>query len=121
MYLGSMDWHALTTAYKSPKDVAHWRREMIAEWLAWGIDPEKCTIFIQSEVPAHVELYMYFSMLTPLSWLERVPTWKDAEEEAKRTETHNLGRFVPTPYFRQRTLLFMKALTFRSVRINWLI
>lgn len=94
MYLGSMDWHALTTAYKSPKDVAHWRREMIAEWLAWGIDPEKCTIFIQSEVPAHVELYMYFSMLTPLSWLERVPTWKDAEEEAKRTETHNLGRFA---------------------------
>ena len=94
LYLGSMDWHALTTAYKTTKEVAHWRREMIAEWLAWGIDPERCTLFIQSEVPEHLELYMYFSMLTPMGWLERVPTWKEAEEEAKKTETHNLGRFA---------------------------
>lgn len=90
---GVMNWHAMTSAYKSPHEVQHWARDIYAEWIAWGLDPQKNIIFVQSEVPEHIELYMYFTMLTPMSWLERVPTWKDAEEEAKASDTHNLGRF----------------------------
>ncbi len=92
-YFGLMDWHAMTTAYKSAAEISGWTREMFAEFLAYGLDPEKSTIFVQSAVPEHLELYMIFGNLTPMGWLERVPTWKDAEEEAKATDTHNLGRF----------------------------
>lgn len=92
-FFGAMDWHGMTTAYKSSGEIAPWTREMIAEWIAWGIDPQKATLFIQSEVPEHLELFMIFANLTPMGWLERVPTWKDAEEEAKASDTHNLGRF----------------------------
>ena len=92
-FFGAMDWHGMTTAYKESKDIRQMARDNVAEWLAWGLDPEKSTIFIQSEVPEHIELFMYFAMITPMGWLERVPTWKDAEEEAKKNDTHNLGRF----------------------------
>lgn len=93
-FFGAMDWHGMTTAYKSPKDIAPWTREMIAEFLAWGVDPEKSTIFIQSRVPEHLELFMILANITPMGWLERVNTWKDAVEEMKTTDTHNLGRFA---------------------------
>lgn len=92
-FFGVMDLHGLTTAYKSPADVKMYNRDIFADLLAWGIDPEKNTIFIQSQVPEHTELFMHFANLTPMGWLERVPTWKDAEEEAKASDTHNLGRF----------------------------
>jgi tryptophanyl-tRNA synthetase len=92
-YYGAMDWHAMTTAYKTPKEIAKWPRDIIAEWLAWGLDPKKNVIFIQSQVPEHIELFTYFLMATPMGWLERVNTWKDAEDEAKANDTHNLGRF----------------------------
>ncbi len=92
-YFGLMDWHAMTTAYKSTSEIPAWTRGMFAEFLAYGLDPEKSTIFVQSAVPEHLELYMIFGNLTPMGWLERVPTWKDAEEEAKASDTHNLGRF----------------------------
>ncbi len=92
-YFGVMDWHGMTTAYKSTENIPGWNRDVFAELLAWGIDPEKSTIFIQSQVPEHLELFMIFANLTPMGWLERVPTWKDAEEEAKASDTHNLGRF----------------------------
>lgn len=93
-FFGAMDWHGMTTAYKSPKDIAPWTREMIAEFLAWGVDPEKSTIFIQSRIPEHIELFMIFANMTPMGWLERVNTWKDAVEEMKANDTHNLGRFA---------------------------
>lgn len=93
-FYGVMDWHAMTTAYKTPHDVQHWVRDIYAEWIAWGLDPAKNVIFIQSQVPEHIELFMYFTMMTPMGWLERVPTWKDAEEDAKASDTHNLGRFA---------------------------
>ncbi len=91
-FFGAMDWHAMTTSYKSSKELRELAYDNVAEWLAWGLDPEKSTVFIQSQVPEHIELFMYFAMITPLGWLERVPTWKDAEEEAKASDTHNLGR-----------------------------
>lgn len=93
-FFGAMDWHGMTTAYKNPKEIAPWTREMIAEFLAWGVDPEKATIFIQSRVPEHLELFMIFANITPMGWLERVNTWKDAIEEMKASDTHNLGRFA---------------------------
>lgn len=93
-FYGVMDWHGMTTAYKTPHDVQYFVRDIYAEWISWGLDPKKNVIFVQSLVPEHVELFMYFAMMTPMSWLERVPTWKDAEEEAKASDTHNLGRFA---------------------------
>lgn len=71
------DWHALTTEYEKPQMIREFTREMVADWLAVGIDPEKSVVFIQSRVPHHAELHLIFSMFTPLSWLERVPTYKD--------------------------------------------
>jgi len=91
---GVMDWHAMTSAYKTPHEIGRHIREMVAEWIGWGLDPKKNTIFVQSSVPEHIELFMFFMMLTPMSWAERVPTWKDAEEEAKASDTHNIGRFA---------------------------
>lgn len=93
-YYGAMDWHAMTTSYKTPHEIQKWARDIYAEWLAWGLDPVRNVMFIQSQVPEHVELLMYFMMLTPMGWAERVPTWKDAEDEAKANDTHNLGRFA---------------------------
>lgn len=92
-FFGIMDWHGLTTSYKQSASVDGWIRDMVADWLAFGLDPEKSVIFVQSRVPEHLELFMIFATLTPMGWLERVTTWKDAEEEAKRDDTHNLGRF----------------------------
>lgn len=93
-YYGAMDWHALTTSYKTARELPRWVREIYAEMIAWGLDPVKNVVFVQSLVPEHIELFMFFAMITPMGWLERVPTWKDAEEEAKASDTHNLGRFA---------------------------
>jgi tryptophanyl-tRNA synthetase len=93
-YFGAMDLHGRTTAYKALDEMKKWNREIIAELVAWGLDPQKNVLFIQSQVPEHLELFMIFANLTPMSWLERVPTWKDAEDEAKASDTHNLGRFA---------------------------
>lgn len=92
-FFGVMDWHGMTTMYKAPEFVHSSSMEIYIELLVWGIDPEKSVIFLQSQVPQHLELFMIFAELTPLGWLERVPTWKDSEEEAIRTDTNNLGRF----------------------------
>jgi tryptophanyl-tRNA synthetase len=93
-YFGVMDLHGLTTAYKSSYEIKNFNRDIFSDLVAWGIDTEKNTVFIQSLVPEHIELFMHFANLTPMGWLERVPTWKDAEEEAKASDTHNLGRFM---------------------------
>jgi len=93
-FFGVMDLHGLTTAYKNSHEISQFNRDIYADLIAWGLDPEKNTIFIQSMVPEHIELFMHFANLTPMGWLERVPTWKDAEEEAKASDTHNLGRFM---------------------------
>jgi len=92
-FFGVMDYHGLTTAYKNSFEIQSYNRDIFADLLAWGVDPEISTIFIQSQVPEHLELFMHFMNLTPMGWLERVPTWKDAEAESRATDTHNLGRF----------------------------
>ena len=71
------EWHALTTAYEETQELAKSSREIVLEWLASGIDPEKVTIYRQSDVPEVAELSMYLSMITPVSWLERNPTYKE--------------------------------------------
>lgn len=93
-FIGAMDWHGMTSLYKNTQEIMRWNHEIIAELIAWGIDPEKTTLFIQSLVPEHLELFIIFANLTPMGWLERVPTWKDSEEENKQADTHNLGRFA---------------------------
>ncbi len=93
-FFGVMDLHGLTTAYKNSHEIKNFNRDIFADLLAWGLNPDKNTIFIQSNIPEHIELFMHFANLTPMGWLERVPTWKDAEEEAKSSDTHNLGRFM---------------------------
>ncbi|HND85141.1 MAG TPA: tryptophan--tRNA ligase [Pseudobdellovibrionaceae bacterium] len=93
-FFGAMDWHGMTSVYKDISQVSTWNRQMIADWIAFGVDPNKNILFIQSMVPEHLELFMIFANLTPMGWLERVPTWKDAEEENRASDTHNLGRFA---------------------------
>jgi len=93
-YFSVVDWHAMTDTYKEPSKVNDLVRELVAEWVAWGIDPEKSTVFVQSKVPEILDLFMMFSAITPMGWLERVTTWKDAEEELKAKDAYNLGRFA---------------------------
>jgi tryptophanyl-tRNA synthetase len=75
------DWHALTSEYQDAGRIPAWIRDNVADWIACGVDPEKATIFVQSAVPAHAELHLLFSCVTPLGWLERVPTYKDQMKE----------------------------------------
>jgi tryptophanyl-tRNA synthetase len=85
------DWHALTTDYADTSFVAQNTIEIGIDWLAAGLDPDKSTLFVQSEVPEHAELNLLLSMITPLGWLERVPTYKEALENIKDKDLHTLG------------------------------
>jgi tryptophanyl-tRNA synthetase len=76
-YFFIADWHALSTNYQDPSRIQTFTREMVVDWLASGVDPERCTIFQQSRIPEHAVLHVLFSMITPLPWLERNPTYKD--------------------------------------------
>ena len=75
------DWHALTTHYDTPEIIEQNVWDMVVDWLAAGVDPSQATLFIQSRVPEHAELHLLLSMITPLGWLERVPTYKDQQEK----------------------------------------
>jgi tryptophanyl-tRNA synthetase len=85
------DWHALTSDYADTSQVAQNSIEIATDWLASGLDPAKCTLFIQSSVPDHAELHLLLSMVTPLGWLERVPTYKEALENVKDKDLHTYG------------------------------
>ena len=80
MFCCVVDWHALTTRYNETHKIAPACREVAADYIAYGLDPEKCAIFIQSHVKEHAELHLLLSMITPLGWLERVPTFKEKRE-----------------------------------------
>lgn len=87
----SADWHALTTGYRDPSEVRHFRRGMVAEWLAVGLDPEKSTVFAQAAIPEHGELLTLLGMITPISWLERVPSYKELRQELSDRDLSTIG------------------------------
>jgi tryptophanyl-tRNA synthetase len=102
------DWHALTTDYADTSRVKANIFEMVFDWLAAGLDPEKATIFIQSHVPQHAELHLLLSMMTPLGWLERVPTYKDQKEQLKGKDLNTYG-FLGYPLLQSADILMYKA------------
>jgi tryptophanyl-tRNA synthetase len=85
------DWHALTTNYENPENIMELRKELVLDWLAAGVDPAKCTMFIQSKNIYHAELFLLLSMITPVSWLERCPTYKEIRQEVTDKDLSNLG------------------------------
>jgi len=102
------DWHALTTVYDDPSIIASSTTEMVTDWLAAGLDPERATIFVQSRVIAHAELFLLLSMHTPLAWLERVPTYKDQIEKLKEKDLGTYG-FLGYPLMQAADILIYRA------------
>jgi tryptophanyl-tRNA synthetase len=102
------DWHALTTHYDDPSIIETSTWDMVIDWLAAGIDPEKATIFIQSKVPEHAELHLLLSMATPLGWLERVPTYKDQQEKLADRDLATYG-FLGYPLLQAADVLIYRA------------
>ena len=102
------DWHALTTAYDEPGTITGNARDMIIDWLAAGVDPSQATIFIQSKVPEHAELHLLLSMMTPLGWLERVPTYKDQQEKLSHKDLTTYG-FLGYPLLQAADILIYRA------------
>lgn len=102
------DWHALTTHYEHPQVIANSIHEMVIDWLATGIDPRAAHIFIQSRVPEHAELHLLLSMITPLSWLERIPTYKDQQAQLKDKDLSTYG-FLGYPLLQSADVLAYKA------------
>lgn len=102
------DWHALTTAYDEPGTITQNAIDMVIDWLAAGVDPEKATVFVQSQVPEHAELHLLLSMMTPLSWLERVPTYKDQQEKLTHKDLTTYG-FLGYPLLQAADILIYRA------------
>src|ERR1700738_4790266 len=102
------DWHALTTDYADTSHVKENSLEVALDWLAAGLDPEKSVIFIQSHVLAHAELHLLLSMITPLGWLERVPTYKEQRANIKDKDLGTYG-FLGYPVLQSADILVYKA------------
>ncbi len=102
------DWHALTTHYDNPGIIAENTRDMVIDWLAAGVNPGNATLFIQSRVPEHAELHTLLSMITPLGWLERVPSYKDQQEKLKDKDLATYG-FLGYPLLQSADILMYKA------------
>ena len=102
------DWHALTTEYEAPQSLSGYVTEMVIDWLAVGLDPERCTFFVQSAIPEHAELYLIFGMFTPVHWLERNPTYKEQVQELAHKELTTYG-FLGYPVLQAADILMYKA------------
>jgi len=102
------DWHALTTHYDNPQGIEQSSMDMLIDWLAAGVDPNKATLFIQSKVPEHAELHLLMSMMTPLGWLERVPTYKDQQEKLAGKDLTTYG-FLGYPLLMSADILIYRA------------
>jgi len=102
------DWHALTTDYADTSRIKENSMEVLLDWLAAGLDPERCTMFIQSHVPQHAELHLLFSMITPLGWLERVPTYKEQRENIAEKDLSTYG-FLGYPVLQAADILIYKG------------
>ncbi len=107
-YFFVADWHALTTHYETTQGISMAVWDMLVEWLAVGIDPEKAVLFIQSQVPQHAELSLLLGMLTPLSWLERVPTFKDQQGKLRERDLATFG-FLGYPLLMTADILLYAA------------
>ncbi len=102
------DWHALTTDYEAPGQVQKNGWDMVVDWLASGVDPNQATLFVQSLVPEHAELQLLLSMMTPLGWLERVPTYKDQQEKLSDRDLSTYG-FLGYPLLQSADILIYRA------------
>jgi tryptophanyl-tRNA synthetase len=102
------DWHALTTHYDDPASIEQHVWDMVVDWLAAGVDPAHATLFVQSRVPAHAELHLLLSMITPLPWLERVPSYKDQQEKLTEKDLTTYG-FLGYPLLQGADILIYRA------------
>ena len=102
------DWHALTTQYDDPQGIVGASWDMVIDWLAAGVDPAQATLFIQSQVPEHAELHLLLSMMAPLGWLERVPTYKDQQEKLESKDLSTYG-FLGYPLLQSADILIYRA------------
>jgi tryptophanyl-tRNA synthetase len=102
------DWHALTTHYEEPEVIEQSVWDMVIDWLAAGVDPAQATLFIQSRIPEHAELYTLLAMITPLGWLERVPTYKDQQEKLADRDLATYG-FLGYPLLQAADVLIYRA------------
>ena len=102
------DWHALTTHYEDVQILEQSVWDMVIDWLAVGVNPGSSTMFIQSHVPEHAELHLLLSMMTPLSWLERVPSYKDQQEKLKERDLATYG-FLGYPLLQSADILIYRA------------
>jgi tryptophanyl-tRNA synthetase len=102
------DWHALTTHYEETRDIERFTVDMLIDWIAAGVDPEKATLFIQSKVAQHAELHLLLSMITPLGWLERVPTYRDQIEKLAGRDLATYG-FLGYPLLMSADILIYRA------------
>ena len=107
-YFFVADWHALTTHYEDPTIIEDSVFDMVVDWLAAGVNPGSATIFIQSKVPEHAELHVLLSMMTPLAWLERVPSYKDQQEKLKEKDLATYG-FLGYPLLQSADILIYRA------------
>jgi len=107
-YFFVADWHALTTHYNDPRILEESVHDMVIDWLAVGVDPDRAAMFIQSQVPEHAELHLLLSMITPLGWLERVPSYKDQKEKLKDRDLETYG-FLGYPLLQSADILIYKA------------
>jgi tryptophanyl-tRNA synthetase len=107
-YFMVADWHALTTHYNEPQLIEDNIWEMVIDWLAVGVDPNQATLFIQSKVPEHAELHLLLSMMTPLGWLERMPSYKDQQEKLSDRDLSTYG-FLGYPLLQAADILIYRA------------
>jgi len=107
-YFFVADWHALTTGYGNPSQIKEYTIDLLMNFIAAGLDPEKSTIFIQSQVPQHAELHIFLSMITPLGWLERVPTYKEKKEQIKDKDLDTYG-FLGYPVLQTADIIIYRA------------
>ncbi len=107
-YFFVADWHALTTEYSDPAEIRENIHELVLDWLAVGIDPERSTLFRQSDVSAHAELFVLFSMIIPVPWLERVPTYKEQQEQLRERDLSTYG-FLGYPLLQAADILVYRA------------
>jgi len=107
-YFFVADWHALTTGYGNPSQIKEYTIDLLMNFISAGLDPEKSTIFIQSQVPQHAELHIFLSMITPLGWLERVPTYKEKKEQIKDKDLDTYG-FLGYPVLQTADIIIYRA------------